>query len=204
MRQSIFYKVLENPRVYRIIQHVMAPGHDGMLKEQFDHIFDASKGLVLDVGCGPLLNTPQPMGQVIGIDINPDYVSKYNRPPDCMGIVSSADSLPFKDNCFNESRTFALLHHLPREVAVMTVREMIRCTKPDSRVIILDSIWPRNAVKRPLAWLSRRMDRGKWVRHQEELLELLNEAHPGPWKAHRFTYTYIGQEAAAFEIRKPK
>jgi ubiquinone/menaquinone biosynthesis C-methylase UbiE len=156
----------------------------------------------LDVGCGPRLNTPLPQGDIYGVDINLDYVRQYSAVGNRAGIVSSADGIPFKDNAFNESRCFGLLHHLPWEKALQTVREMIRCTKAGGRVIILDNVWPRNPYVRPLAWLSRRLDRGRWVRHEEELRRLAEEAHAGPWQSSRFTYTFIGQEAIALIMRK--
>lgn len=196
------YSLLEHPRIYNLSQHLAAPGFEFLLKKHFRAIFNGSRGLVLDVGCGPRLNTPAPEGDVQGVDINLEYIKQYVRTPRQRGVVGSGDRLPFKDGTFDESRSFGLLHHLPREQAVLTVRAMIRCTKPDGCVIILDNVWPRNPFLRPLAWLNRRLDRGRWVRQERELLSLVTEAYPGPWKPYRFTYTLIGHEALALTVRK--
>ena len=202
MKRLAFYRLLEHPLIYNISQHIAAPGFNFLLKKYFQTIFNGSGGLVLDVGCGPRLNTPAPQGDLYGVDNNFDYVKQYTQARNQIGIVGLADCIPFKDNVFNESRCFGLLHHLTRETALSTVREMIRCTKTGRRVIILDNVWPRNPYLRPLAWLSRRLDRGQWVRREEELLGLAEEAHAGPWQINRFTYTFIGQEAVALTLQK--
>jgi SAM-dependent methyltransferase len=196
------YRFLNNPLIYSICQNIVAPGHKHLLKKHFQTLFGTEQGLVLDVGCGPQLNTPRPGGTVYGVDINLDYVKQYTQGQNQAGIVCSAETIPFKNDIFDESRCFGLLHHLSRDNARKTVQEMIRCTKADGRVIILDNVWPRNPYLRPLAWLSRRLDRGQWVRHQEELQKLIQETYDGQWQLRRFTYTLIGQEALAFEIRK--
>ena len=188
--------------VYSVSQYIVAPGFNFLLPKHFRAVFNGSSGMVLDVGCGPRMNTPAPQGDVYGVDVNLNYVRQYSAAPNRTGILGSGDGIPFKDNVFNESRCFGLLHHLPGDKALLTVREMIRCTKTGGRVIILDNIWPRNPYLRPLAWLSRRLDRGRWVRHEEALLRLAREAHAGPWQSNRFTYTFIGQEAVALTLRK--
>src|SRR3989338_2851006 len=202
MQPAAPYRLLEHPLIYNISQHITATGFHFLLKKHFQAIFGESCGLVLDVGCGPRLNTPAPQGEVCGVDINLGYLRQYSAAHNRTGVLGSADGIPFKNNVFNESRCFGLLHHLPRETALLTVREMIRCTKAGGRVIILDNVWPRTPYVRPLAWLSRRLDRGRWVRREAELVRLAEEAHAGPWQSSRFTYTFIGQEALALTLRK--
>jgi len=202
MTPSTPYCLLENSKIYSLSQHILAPGFSWFLKKHFQTIFSSSKGLVLDVGCGPALNTPVPKGNVYGVDINLEYIKQYTAPQHQTGIVSSSDSISFKSNTFHECRSFGLLHHLPREEAVLTVREMIRCTLTGGRVIILDNVWPRYPFLRPLAWLNRRWDRGKWVRHEEELLALAQEAYAGSWQRDRFTYTFVGHEVLALIVQK--
>jgi len=202
MKRSVPYRLLEHPTLYKVSQHIVAPGHNILLQRHFQFIFNSSDGKILDVGCGPMLNTPVSHGTVYGLDINLDYIKKYLIPHKREGVVGSADHIPFKSGVFNESRCFGLLHHLPREAALSTVREMIRCTKANGRVIILDNVWPKKPYLRPLAWLNRRLDRGEWVRYEEELLRIAQEAFAGTWQLSRFTYTFIGQEAIALVLRK--
>jgi hypothetical protein len=45
-----------------------------------------------------------------------------------------------------------------------------------------------------MAWVIRRLDRGDYMRTQEQLLALFQEACPGPWEWKRYTYTLTGSE----------
>ena len=216
MSRPRLYRLLEYPIIYTISQKLLAPGSGLLLRKCYKDVFRESRGYILDVGCGPLLTTPRPNGTIVGIDINPLYVKRYgsagaDKGPNgisdysdrCMGIVCSADSLPFDENFFDESRCNGLLHHLPPESALFTMKEMIRCTRPSGKIIIFDNVWPRVSLYRPLAWLTRRFDRGEWVRTEEELLELANAAHPGNWYHKRFTYSFTGLEGLLLINEKP-
>ena len=216
MSRPRLYRVLEYPIIYTISQKLLAPGSGLLLGKCYKDVFSESRGYILDVGCGPLFTTPRPNGTIVGIDINPLYVKKYgstgaDKSPDgisdysgkCMGVVCSADSLPFDKNFFDESRCNGLLHHLPPESALFTIKEMIRCTRPGGKIIVFDNVWPCVSLYRPLAWLTRRFDRGEWVRTEEELLELADAAHPGNWYHKRFTYSFTGLEALLLISEKP-
>lgn len=196
------YRILENPFIYTLSQLILAPGAAYFLPKYFRIIFGESGGSVLDVGCGPEFNTYLAHGHLTGVDLNPAYITKYVTDSNRQGVVASADALPFSDNKFDESRTFGLLHHLSDEVALRTVEEMLRCTRQGGRVVVIDNVWPRRSWSRPLAWLNRKLDRGHWVRREDELVTLLNKAHAGNWEMYRFTYTLIGHEALAFITRK--
>ena len=208
------YRLLDFPFIYSLSQRLLTPGAGLLLRKQFMQLFGESRGLVLDVGCGPELSTPHPNGFIIGIDIDPYYVKKYSIPhvksnfrkktgnfKNC-GVVSSSEALPFKSNSFNESRCMGLLHHLSQVSALLTIKEMIRCTHQDGRIVVFDNVWPRQPCFRPLAWLSRKLDRGKWVRTEEDLLELVSNACVGNYQYKRFTYSYTGLEALSVIIKK--
>jgi len=218
MKRLSLYRLLEFPLIYSLTQKLLAPGAKLLRKKQNKIIFGESRGLVLDVGCGPLLTTPNPNGIIIGVDINPLYIKKYSsigvdRNTDGikeypaqetrLGIVCSANFLPFDDNLFDETRCVGLLHHLPTESALSSVKEMIRCTRSAGKVIVLDNVWPHVSLYRPIAWLTRRFDRGKWVRTEEELLKLTDTAYPGNWYYRRFTYSFSGLEVLLMIIEKP-
>lgn len=193
-----FYRILDVPFVYNVSQVILAPGASFFLKKHFRSLFHDSKGLILDVGCGPKLNTLSPAGIICGVDINFDYVRQYVNQPGQKGVTASAEAMPFSDHSFDEIRSFGLLHHLPEEKVLKVVREMVRCTRPQGRIVIIDNVWPRRPLLRPLAWVNRRFDRGRWVRREEELLDLLQKAYPSAWQQERFTYTLVGHEAVAF------
>lgn len=218
MKSPLLHRLLELPPIYSLSQKLFAPGAGRLLKKNYKNIFSKSRGWILDVGCGPSLTTPLSHGIIVGIDINLRYVRKYTDVSITsnqhnkhlykgkvkrQGIICSADSMPFCDNIFDESRSIGLLHHLPTESALSTIMEMIRCTRTDGMIIILDNIWPKIPLFRPLAWLTRRFDRGEWVRTEDELMKLTLAAHSGIWHHARFTYSYTGLEALLLTKQKP-
>ena len=71
-----------------------------------------------------------------------------------------------------------------------------------SRIIVFDNVWPIMPFYRPLAWLLRKLDRGKWVRTENELLKLANSAYPMKWQSKRFTYSYTGLEGLFLTVQK--
>lgn len=202
MSRSRLYSVLENPVVYSIAQSILLPGAGRMLKGPYEELFGRSSGWVLDIGCGPALSTPAPAdGHLVGLDVNPRYVKQFPRSSRgasgaCVrsGITGSAAALPFAAERFDECRCMGLFHHLPDDLVRATVSEMYRVVRGTGRVIVIDGIWPRSAARRPLAWATRRLDRGEWVRSEEQLKGLVASGAPAQWETRRITYTLTGLE----------
>lgn len=203
------FGILEIPFVYDLSQTLLAPGATKLLNRLFKKVFQRTAGLVLDVGCGPKLKTPRPEGLLVGVDINPSYIRKYTggfldedpdtvlRPPpgrNCLGFVASADTLPFPDGVFEEARSSAFFHHVDDSRTARVLGEMRRCLRPGGRIVVWDAALPQRPWARPLAWLTFRMDRGRYMRTQEQLLRVFQEGCPGEWRWERHTYTYTGME----------
>ncbi len=198
----LFYRLLNNPTIYKISQCVLAPGEQVFLNRYFRSLPTPLKGRVLDVGCGPQMYTLIPQANIFGLDIHEDYVKKYVKKIKACGVVAAAEKIPFQSKSFDEVRCFGLLHHLPEETAIKIVQEMVRCTKEEGLVVVLDNVWPKRAWLRPLAWLLRRLDRGDWVRDEQTLKDLVAKASPVDWTIKRFTYSYLGHEALGFHMIK--
>lgn len=211
----MLYRILEIPAVYRLVQFLLTSGAKRLLASEFERLFGGVEGMVLDVGCGPALNTPAPDGTIVGVDINRMYIVEFiarsvnpgNSAPGSgsttpMGCVASADKLPIRDGGFDQSRSFGLLHHLPKTVAEETIKEMIRCVRPGGAIVIIDNAWPVVPAFRPIAWLLLRLDRGRFVRKESELLELVPAELRGAMECRRFNYTYTGLECVSIAIRK--
>jgi len=212
------YRILETPWVYTLSQMLFAPGAKELLAKAYAEIFRGSRGPVLDVGCGPKLTTPPPeTGIIVGVDVNEAYVDAYsdngvdddpkiirdyqgNRKQ--FGFAGSADQIPFPDALFTECRCMGVLHHLPDNIAETGIREMMRCTAGGGKVIIIDNVIPRNAFFRPIAWFTRKMDRGKWVRKEEKLRKMVQLVSGKEWNCQRFTYTFTGLECVALTLEK--
>ena len=218
MARPGFYKILEYPLVYNLAGMILGPGAKRLEAKLYRRLFDGTRGLVLDVGCGPVLRTPAPDGVIVGVDVNADYLRSYtggfvdndpdlfvNRATDrtSFGYLGSAERLPFRDGQFDEVRCRAMLHHVPTDVAGAILREMVRCARPGGRVVIIDCVWPRVAWFRPIAWLIHKCDRGEWIRTQEQLVALAESATHARWSQLRYTSAYTGLEAVVLTLDKP-
>lgn len=209
MRRSFSpYSLLEYPAFYRFVQRVLVPGGTKLIGPYFAKYFGASTGLVVDVGCGPQARTPMRSGKLIGVDVNPDYVSDFpNRTKhegvEVQAIVGDATNLPFESGSVDECRSVALLHHLTEAQVEACLREMGRILKPCGRIVIFDAVWPKNPFFRPIPWLMWKFDRGEWIRHEEELKRLCLQSVPGDWEFERVNYSYTGMEGL-FMRYKPK
>jgi SAM-dependent methyltransferase len=203
------YAILDVPWIYRLSQLLLAPGKPWMIQKVFRRAFARSKGRVLDLGCGPKLVSPAPRGLLVGLDIHEPYLRDYTggfldkdtrlirRPPkgrDRLGYKGSVDHLPFQAGTFDEVRAIGFLHHLPEKVLKGAIREIRRCLKKGGRVVVLEDLWPKHAWTRPVAWLIRRLDRGDFMRSEEQLLDIFQKAWPGKWESERYTYTLTGTE----------
>ena len=203
------YRLLDVPWVYKLSQFILSPGKKWLFKRLCEKVFRGSRGLVLDVGCGPELITPPPEGLLVGVDINPVFIREYtgegvdqdpaliSNPPSGrkrLGYVAPVSHMPFADGTFDQVRAVGFLHHLPQDEMVRGIREMDRCLKRGGRFVVLEDVWPRRNWSRPIAWLVRWLDRGRFMRTEEELLTLFQQACPGKWVWERHNYNMIGSE----------
>jgi ubiquinone/menaquinone biosynthesis C-methylase UbiE len=191
------YSLLSHPSIYSLSQTILAPGAhrrlSALLSELLTEIDPGSK--VLDVGCGPS-SWLAPSGiRAVGSDISERYIRKYSESGQGPAVVNSADTLPFASHCFDSVWSVALIHHLPDDVAKKALTEMVRVCKPGGYVIIMDAVMPRSALANPLSYILRRLDRGRYVRQETELLDLYQRTLPSPKKVIRMTITDNGLEA---------
>lgn len=216
IRHLKFYRPPESPQIYFFVQKLLAPEANLLLRRQFRYIFDKSRKKLLDLGCGPSSPIQLPKGIIIGADLNLLYIKNYigrnNNNLVCtkesihenarFGCVCSADSLPFGDGVFDETRCIGAFHHLNRDSVLAAIKEMVRCTRSGGRIIIFDSVWPKNSIYRPIAWLLCYFDRGKWMLREEELLGLAKIAYNQEWYYRRFTYTFTGLEGLFLSVQR--
>ncbi len=174
--------------LYRLSQHVLAPGADKSLSRLLSKQGHPQRSL--DVGCGPASWLWGAGIHPYGVDVCPEFVRAYRR----VGpgaIMATATALPFADAVFDHVWSVGLLHHLSDADARASLREMTRVTRPGGHVVVLDAVPPVQPWRRPIAWLLRRFDAGAHVRSQESLTALLSERR---WWTERVTYSYTGLE----------
>jgi ubiquinone/menaquinone biosynthesis C-methylase UbiE len=125
---------------------------------------------VLDVGCGtgvdtvPLAGLVGETGQVIGIDINPDMVAKADQAAEkaevSMRVVhkqADAKSLPFESAYFDSCRSERLFQYLTNPEQVLM--EMIRVTKANGWVVVVDADWGTMSIDTPYTDIERKLSR---------------------------------------------
>jgi ubiquinone/menaquinone biosynthesis C-methylase UbiE len=107
---------------------------------------------VLDVGCGAGIDTIAlaghvgPAGLVVGIDSDDRMITQADlRAQEAavsawvMHKQAEATALSFQDNEFHSSRSERLFQHLQHPEQVL--KEMIRVTKPNGRIVVMDTDW---------------------------------------------------------------
>jgi len=197
------WSVLENPVVYRLSQAILAPGAEEAVMAEVRNFL--SPALLskrnLDVGSGPRSLLWQLNLQPIGLDPVHAYNLRFQEKGK-PALTGTATALPFLDDSLDNVWNFGLLHHLSDPEAAQAVREMLRAVRPGGWVVVFDGVMPHSALRRPLMWLLRKLDRGRHMRRQEALETLL--AGREQWLVKRFQYCIWGHEGVLCVCQKPK
>jgi len=111
---------------------------------------------VLDIGCGTatltiLIKKAHPEAEVIGIDGDPKVleIAKSKVAEADVNIALDygiASKLPYPDNSFHRVILSMVLHHLPRENKVRSLKEAFRVLKPAGELHVADLGKPHNAL----------------------------------------------------------
>lgn len=196
--------ILESPLVYAACQFVLAPGAEHSFTTRLRNAArELPPGdLILDVGCGPASWLFRIDLNPVGLDYSPKYIQTYCKTGHT-GVVGSADQLPFASHCFSSVWTIGMLHHLTDDSVREAVQDMIRVCRKGGYVFILDAVLPRSKYRRPIAYVLRRLDRGSFVRSEDQFLSLLREVAPSFQAIERFTFALNGLEAVTCSIQVP-
>lgn len=87
--------------------------------------------------------------EVVGIDLSEamlDVAKKKNRFRSAKFEVADATSLPFEDNSFDISSVSFALHDMPLSIREKVLKEMVRVTKSEGTILIVDYDLPKNKV----------------------------------------------------------
>lgn len=192
------YQALERPFVYRLAQSLLAPGADGRLTAWLARTVGEVSGPALDVACGPDSWLWRVGIEPIGLDISPAYTATFTGPGgDRAAVCASAGELPLADACCGLVFSLGLLHHLPDNLAARAVAEMVRVCAPGGKVVVFDGLLPDSALTRPLAWLIRKADRGRFMRTGAELAAVIGRSGTDGWRTEKLTYALTGLEGLA-------
>lgn len=145
----------------------MAPFYDlieflvGSLRNKVAEKIKTRDARILDVACGTgnqSIALARKGFSVIGIDLSPDmlyYAKKKVRSNHKIKFIcGDATKIPYKNSTFDVSTISFGLHDMPESIGLAILKEMIRTTKNDGQIIIVDYHQPAN---RFIRWLGYRI-----------------------------------------------
>lgn len=188
------HSLLDRAPIYAVTWRALAPGARRYLLARIRaELAAAPAGRALDVGCGPRSWLERAGLSLVGVDASPAYARALRR-RGVMAIVARAEALPFRAGSFASVWSFGLLHHMSETGARQALAEAGRVAA-GGRVVVFDGVLPRHRWRRPLAWAVRRLDRGRFMRDEAALRDVLSAAqNPADWRVSRFTYSWTGLE----------
>jgi len=125
-----------------------------VLAEKVEFAKPQAHELVLDVACGPgafVLAVAPRVRFSLGVDLTPEMLRQARlfqaekQVANAAFARGDADFLPFPDACFDLVSCQQAFHHLTRPKPVL--EEMIRVTKLEGRLLILDPLAPESDAK---------------------------------------------------------
>ena len=88
---------------------------------------------------------------VVGVDLSEAMLkiaTKKNKYGNLKFEVADATNLPFEPNSFDAACVSFALHEMPFTVREKVLREMVRVTKPEGTIVIIDFALPKNRIGR--------------------------------------------------------
>jgi SAM-dependent methyltransferase len=191
--------ILEHPLAYQYFQEAGGFfGARGKAIERFLPLLENER--VADVGCGPgfiVGELPKTLTYV-GFDTDQryiDYATKRFAGPNITFFCESYDqNSAAREGPFDVVMLNGLLHHLPDDEALETIRTIHGSLRPGGRLFTLDGCYVRGQ-----SWIARMMlkyDRGEYVRNRSSYRALVDTVfnkvevhidHSLSW----FPYTWI-------------
>jgi len=136
--------------------HLLAPFYDTItafdfrLRSVVEDFTHARKGsVILDVATGTgkqALLFARRGYEVIGVDLSQDMLSraeKKNKDKRVSFGLADATTLPFKHDVFDVSSVSFALHDMPFPIRKRVVTEMVRVTKSEGTIVVVDYGLPR-------------------------------------------------------------
>jgi ubiquinone/menaquinone biosynthesis C-methylase UbiE len=118
---------------------------------------------ILDVCCGTgyleslLLNSVESDVQIVGIDLSENQIRVAKKRvcvPNVQFLTGDARHIPFEDDHFEKSFINFALHEMPAEVRRAVLLEVVRVTKNDGAIVILEGNRPSRQLDRFLMYMS--------------------------------------------------
>lgn len=173
---SPLWVLFERPSIYRLNQQItgrmVAQALKRLLKQ---HLALTGGEVVLDIGCGVGdYVSCFPDQRYIGIDINSDYIEQarqaYGHSANVEFLcqdVNHLDNTTLEADC---AYCAAVSHHLTNDEILNLVHNILKLVK--GKFVIVDFCLP-SVWRNPLAYVLVKLDRGRYGRTRDHLVELL-------------------------------
>src|SRR3990170_5419949 len=154
----------EGKEYYALVRkafRILAPFYDiitkpfSKLRIKVVDFTDARDGsIILDVGTGTggqAFAFAKKGYEVFGIDLSEDMIKvahEKNRFDSAGFGVADATKLPLMDDLFDVSCVSFALHDMPLDIGEKVLKEMVRVTKLNGMMVIVDYALPRNRISR--------------------------------------------------------
>ena len=168
----------EEKKYYLLIQKVfgvLAPFYDlvtipiSRVRDKVVVLTSAAKGSrILDVATGTgqqAFAFGQRGYEVVGIDLSEAMLrvaKRKNKYGNVRFEVADATNLTFKNSSFDVSCVSFALHDMPLNVIRKTLREIVRVTRPNGKIVIVDYGLPKNRFGRFLVYRFVRLYEGQY------------------------------------------
>ncbi len=125
-----------------------------VLKEKVEFAKPQSTDAVLDIACGPgafALAIGPRVNLVRGVDLTPEMLRRARafqaekQVLNAAFVCGDAEYLPFHAGTFDLVSCQCSFHHMPKPQLVL--REMVRVSKPEGRLLIIDPLGPESDSK---------------------------------------------------------
>ena len=130
---------------------------------------------VLDVGCGTAsVLRLLPTVNYVGIDHNPDYISKAEKSFGEKGkfLVCDVNDQAFKQlGVFDRVLLLGVLHHLNDSECLKLMSSLASCLAPNGRLITFDNTLAKG--QHPIATMFSKLDRGRFSRSPDEYRSII-------------------------------
>jgi 2-polyprenyl-3-methyl-5-hydroxy-6-metoxy-1,4-benzoquinol methylase len=153
-------------------------GESTMAAMATDYVKPSAGERILDVGCGyGDLSIHLPGVDYVGIDSNKNYIDVANRHYSGNGefLLGDITSLPADTlGKFDAAVAIGVLHHLPDSSVTSMLQALSGTLVPSGRFVAAEPVWDPD--QRTTARVLVALDRGRFVRDENRLVELLS-----PW-----------------------
>lgn len=129
---------------------------------------------VLDFGCGiGIISSLFAKEYYLGIDIDGERIKYAERIfPNYNFYVFEEQKLPVTDNTIEYILINSVLHHIDSEAVSPYIKEFFRVLKPNGKIIISEPYLKKGSLRN---YLMRFLDKGKYIRYENEYLDFFNE-----------------------------